>query len=285
MTRCLRYTARRYTTLIILSLSIITFQSNVSAESKVQITEDYRLQGYIEFQKGNIERALTFYAKALAVFEDAPIYNDIGVVYEQLGYQDKAEYFYQKALRLNKTYPPAYMNLAYLYKVKGNWAKALEYFQLRIYYSKSKDYWTQQASREINEIKDYLIRTDPEYRQRYFEQEALNFTEDIIHQAHQEFNERLIRSNEYYQKGKGNLKQKNYSEAIAEFDKALIFTPLNPNVLRTKRLAEFEKIKSEISQHSQQAMDKLNAGDVDSAEEEFRKILTKFSSESQVPSE
>ena len=69
---------------------------------------------------------------------------------------------------------------------------------------------------------------------------------------------------------------KDFDSAIAEFENALILTPGNPKALKARDLASYEKTIDGIKRRTQQAIDKLDAGDLEGSLEEYQKILTLF---------
>ena len=107
---------------------------------------------YKYYQDGNYPKALEFYSKALSIQEknlgkDHPatgaIYNDIGLVYSDMGDYPKALEFYTKALNireknLGKDHPATtniYNDIGLVYSNMGDYPKALEFYakSLNIY--------------------------------------------------------------------------------------------------------------------------------------------------------
>src|SRR5262245_31496402 len=94
-------------------ISIITFHTDTLAVSKKQLYNQYREQGIAEQQKGNLNEALTHFSKAVSLGSDDPaLYNDMGVIYEQMGLLGTAEKYYGMALRKDRSYLPTYSNMA-----------------------------------------------------------------------------------------------------------------------------------------------------------------------------
>jgi len=310
---------RHFSALLILSISLITYPAVVSADIKSKTAEEYRIQGqaeqrkgnledalklyrkslnlnpeqsavlklisslaeeyriraYREQQKGNFNNALRFYLEALSLAPQNPVvFNDMAVLYEQVGVLDKAEELYLRAVAVDESYLPPYMNLAYLYQKKGELVKAAEYFRQRYERAGSHDPWGKMAQRE-------LFKVDPNYQERLIEQELAKLSRQFIEKTRDEFYKQIVKADGHYQAGMDLLAQEAYDGAVEEFDRALLLTPRNPKVIRAREQALLEKRREEIRNRSAQAIEMLNAGDTDTAEEEYRKILSIISSESE----
>ncbi len=264
---------RTSASILILIISLFTFHKNVLAETKDQIAETYRVSGYKEQQKGNFDEALIYYIKALTLgYESAVIYNDMAVVYEQLGLFNKAEEFYLKAIKQDPKYLPPYMNIAYFYKQRGDIPKASQYFKERLRRAIQDDPWAEKAKRELLEI-------SPEYQKELQDREAERLAEQA-RKVRDEFSLQISRATDHYQRGCLLVEDKKFSEAIDQFNRALAITPDNPKIIKGKQWALFKQTVEEIRQHSEKAVDLLEVGDVISAKEEFRKILTTIPKES-----
>ncbi len=268
-----RFTHRLYSSLFIISI-LITFQSVAFADEKINTAEEYRVRGYEEQEKGNFDKAFQYYTKSLSLIPDNEvIYNDIGILYEQLGFPPKAEEYYLKAIRINEEYLPPYTNLAYLYLKQGNTSKAIEYFEKRIDLSDPGDPWAVKAKEEVFAI-------DPERQQQLIQQEAEDLEAQLIEEARKEFALQIARAEGHYQSGLKLMRKRKHKEALKEFDRALLLTPENPKIQRAREEAMEFKTKEEIRKRSQQALKLLEEGDPNSAEEEYRKILTILPKES-----
>src|SRR3989338_7492967 len=101
-------------------ISSITFHTFVSAGILEDTAEKYRASGYEQQQKGNLNEALANYTKATSMgIENQVIYNDMGVLYENIDMTSRAEHYYLSAIKLDSGYLPAYNNLAYFYQKHG----------------------------------------------------------------------------------------------------------------------------------------------------------------------
>lgn len=260
-----------FTTLLIFVLSVITFQTEIFADRTVQqaTAEDYRHQGFEAQQKGNLDEALTFYTKALALKPGnlAVIYNDIGIVYERLGLKDRAEEYYLQAVREDSSYLPPYMNVAYLYKDQGKVRRAVEYFHRRIVLAAEDDIWARRAKQEIFEL-------DPAYRQKMLLREAEELQREIVRQEGEKLAAKIATANDYYSKGKRLADQGEHLKAIAQYNQALLLTPDNPKIVTAREEAILERHLAEVETRSGYAVKFLKSGDTLSAKEEFRRILT-----------
>lgn len=255
--------------ILLFFISFVAFHSEVFADTKQKIAEEYRAQGYAQQQKGNWYDALTYYDKAIALSleYDAVVFNDMGVLYEQVGLPARAEYCYLQAIRTNKDYLPPYTNLGYLYLKKGEKEEAFRYFRERYESAGPSDPWAQKMQEE-------LLNIHPEYQERILAREAQRLDEDLVRRAREVFARRVERASEHYQKGWQLSKNKNYMSAIEEFNKALKLTPQDPRVMRAREQALRELRKERLREYSDQAIRSLDSGDSFSARNEIRKMLT-----------
>lgn len=271
--------ARCLSAVLILSLSVLTIQSEVFADFRDKTAEDYRVKGYEEQQKGSYEKALSLYTKSLSLSPDNPvIFNDMGVLYEHVGMEDQAQRYYLEAIRVDKNYLPPYMNVAYLFERKGDIARAVEYFEKRIQLGKKGDRWTKQAQEEIDRI-------SPERSRKLKREESGRIARELVEQSRKEFMMQIVRADKHYKKGLKFFGRRMYSEALEQYDQALTLTPDNPKVVRARREAVEEQKKRDVHKRTEQALKLLEAGDVESAKEEYNKILATLPNESTQQSE
>ncbi|CAF1081830.1 unnamed protein product [Adineta steineri] len=102
----------------------------------------YHRLGWIKYNQGEYQEALTYYERSLAIYEKTlpstdinlgNIYNDIGVVYEDIGDYPKALSSHEKALAIKQqSLPPnhpdlgvCYNNIGLVYHSMGDYTKAL----------------------------------------------------------------------------------------------------------------------------------------------------------------
>lgn len=265
--------SRTCRSLLFIFLLSITFQTNVFAGVKEKSVDEYRVKGYEAQQKGNFQEALSFYAKAVSLAKDdesVPIFNDMGVIYEQMGFADKAEESYLRALELNDHYLPACSNLAYFYKKQGDADKAAEYFQKRIQWGDPNDVWTGKAKQELSD----LARHSPRLKKWLTQHEANELTGEIARQEQEDFVSRIIKSDEHFKKGQVLFKAGKFNQAIDEYNQAIELTPDNPKVKKARNEALVQVVKKEVKESCETALKLLEQGDNVSAKVEFRKILT-----------
>ena len=266
------------TALLLLLISVLTFQSYTFAAILDPEAEDYHVKGYDEQKKGNFDKALTDYSKALSLgLETAAFYNDLGVLYEQLGLPDRAEEFYLKALKLDPEYLPTYTNLAYLYRGKGDLPQATHYLLERIHKAPEKDPWRDHLKAEVYSFNPGL-KEQLEKEAQHQQAEALN--KQLVQKAQDEFNLEIVRSEKHCQNGQKLITEKRYDEALEELNRALTLTPDNPKILKIRAQIFYERYIDEIKRRTTDAISKLDSGDLESAKKEFQHILTIIPKES-----
>ena len=265
---------KTFTALLILSFSLLPFQTLTFAESFGPVAEDYRAKGYEQQERGNYERAIQFYTKALSLgLENAVLYNDIGVVYEHMGVWQRAKEHYLKALRLDQDYLPPYTNLAYLYLRRGEKFKASQYFRERYDRARDDDPWREQAKAE-------LLRLDPRFKSDLLQEKVETLSQELEHQVQQEFSLQIERAERHYQRGWMALQQKDYEQALGEFDRALALTPDNPKIIKERQRAERELLGEDIKHRVQEVMKDLESGDYQSAKSKIQELLPVIPNES-----
>lgn len=225
-----------------LTIACIAFQSNTLASDTDLSAEDYRVKGFIEQKKGNLNDALTYYEKALSLgLKSAMVFNDMGIVCEKIGVFLKAEYYYREALTLDPNYLPAYMNIAYLYIEKGFSDKAVQYLKKRYELGEHGEFWTEKAKEE-------LLRIDPDSSIWIDRLEKLRIKnasrlleKEILAEARSEFEELVETSDKHYQSGCQYLKENKFALAQVEFERALSITPDNPKIINALGTVYMEK--------------------------------------------
>ncbi|MBI2496302.1 MAG: tetratricopeptide repeat protein [Candidatus Omnitrophica bacterium] len=106
-----------------------------------------RQDGYNAQQNGQLELARAYYEQAIQLDPSyAEAYNDLGVIYEALGWPDKAKQQYLKCLELSPYYLGAYSNLASWYEDHGDLQTAAWYWRKRAGLGSPDDPWTQTAT-------------------------------------------------------------------------------------------------------------------------------------------
>lgn len=265
---------------LLLIISVFTFLPKAEAKSKLNIAENYLEKGYEAQDRGKLGEALTYFRKAAELgLEDAQFYNDLGILFEQVGDHLRAERAYLSAIGLDQTFLPAYSNLAYLYLDLDNSSQAEKYFKLRYEFGPPDDPWTEQAKEE-------LLKLRPSYKHWIAAMKAdkLNYETEVYKARKEErekeaFESRIRQADEHFKAGEQLSKLGQYNEAKKEYRKALRLTPNNPKVLNAITRVKLEEAKQNIRTRTETAILNLESGDQSSAEEEIRKILSTISNE------
>ncbi len=255
-------------------ISIITFHSDSLAGSKKKLYQEYRNAGYAEQKKGNYIDALTYFSKAVSLYEDDPkVLNDMGVIYEQIGMLSKAELHYSKAINKDPNYLPSYSNLALMYLNNGYPDKAFPYFKKRFLLAKPGDAWGEKAKEE-------LLKIRPEFHSWVVQLEAERLNELIVKRNRDKFIETVKRANEHYEKGVKHARRQKLRIALNEFDQALKLTPDNPKIVNARKEIIKQMTNEQIKQRTDTAIRQLNAGDTRAARRELQKMLSNFPDDS-----
>jgi tetratricopeptide (TPR) repeat protein len=255
-------------------ISCITFHTIVFADIQEKAAEQYRALGYEEQQKGNLNEALSYYTKAVALgmVGNAVLLNDMGTLYEEIDLNAKAEHYYLKAIQSDEHYLPSYINLAYLYQRLGRKDSATLYFKKRYELGDPLDPWAQKAKAE-------LLKMSPEYYPWALSLEADSLNKELVTKSRNEFNMRVQQSQEYHERGKQLFNDGQYKEALREYNSALSLTPNNPKIKDARNKVILELAKESVREQSEQAIIRLETGDTVSARHEIQKILTTIPSE------
>ncbi len=270
----LRLALRKYTALYVLSISILSFSQKSNASVLEQTAEQYRAKGYEQQQNGNYGKALDYYLKAVSLgVESAPLYNDIGVIFEQMKMPDKAQANYLKALDLDGNYLPPYTNLAYLHLDHGNVQQAIVLFEERLKRAPAGDPW-------ISKIDSLLIDIDPKRRKEIFDKQVRGLQSEVVQKNRDEFYLEVIRGEKHYHQGQEYLNNKNYDRAIAEFERALSVTPQNPKLLKAIEEAKYFQRVDGLKKEALEAVKDLEAGEMQAAKEKIKNLLANIPDES-----
>jgi Flp pilus assembly protein TadD len=142
---------KRFQILLLCLFCLVNVAATWSSDSKVQ---NLVKRGYQAWHAGNRAEAIAYYKNALELDpQQLDALNSLGVIYEEMGFTDKAEEKYLSVLKLNDDYMPAYSNLGYLYWNQGDIANAIHYFQKRAQYGGSRDPWAVKAKKALETIK------------------------------------------------------------------------------------------------------------------------------------
>lgn len=87
----------------------------------------------LERERGNIEKAIKFYEKAIEIEPcKAKSLTNLGAIYAEMGDLEKAEKLFLKAISCNPNFSQPFYNLGLLYSQKGDFLKAIEYYEKSI---------------------------------------------------------------------------------------------------------------------------------------------------------
>lgn len=185
---------------------------------------EYRQQGYDAQKAGMLPEALSFYQKAIQLDpSSAPVYNDLGVVYEMLGEPANAEQAYLRAVSLDPAYAKAYFNLAQVYEGKGNVLGAAEYWIKLLRVSDRVDPMVKKAENRIYEIGKIF----PEVRRKYLETQVSLLTKDVIHLKQMIASDDKALAQYYIENAKAFAKKRNYLRALKTYLDAKQLDPQN----------------------------------------------------------
>ncbi len=104
---------------------------------------------------GDFDSAVKFYQQAL--MQDpkyATVHNDLGILYEQKGLENKAKMEYLTTLKINPQYIKAHSNLALLYEKTGDDKKAHYNWKQRVNLGREDDPWTHKAKQRMQMLEN-----------------------------------------------------------------------------------------------------------------------------------
>lgn len=117
----------------------------------------YRQAGLECQQGGNLTEAMSYYQKAVVLDPSyAVAYNDLGVIYEALGFPERAKESYFKSIKINPEYLSAYTNVALFYEGQRDLERAVFYWGKRAELGSLDDPWTQKAASRFKDIRSVL---------------------------------------------------------------------------------------------------------------------------------
>lgn len=208
----------------ILSLTFLSFASDIFSDE----AESYRILGYQYHRQGNIDKAITYYKKAIELNPEYPTaYNDLGIAYEQQGKLAKAEENYLKALQLDPHYLRAHTNLGFLYDRMGEYEKAIYHLEKRIEKGYYCDAWTKKVKRKLVELRKKL---------------AGIIAEEITKEKEKEAKENTGKANLLVKEGQRLYNKNDYEGAFKTFEEALRLDPNNKDAKEFLKKTE-EQVK------------------------------------------
>lgn len=229
-----------------------------------QDAREYRKKGYQAQQAGNIETAIVYYKKAIALDPSyATPHNDLGIVYEMKGYLDKALAEYKSAIRINPDFAEAHMNLALLYESMNKIEQAIPHWIKRVELGDPKDPWTKKAWEK-------LWKYAPDEAK---EIEAKVLAQEVAKNLKQQKESNKIMAEKHYQKGIFYFKKKLFENAYNELKTALDLAPQDKKYQEMFKKAQLQYKIAQINIHYKNGIDYLNSKDYTKAKQEFEKIL------------
>ncbi len=127
--------------------------TQVTAAEPLTAAIELRNAGLEMHRVGRIDSALKYYQQSLMVDPKYyTVHNDLGILYEQKGLDEKAKMEYLAALKANPKYAKAHSNLALLYEKTGDFDKAYYHWKQRVVLGDSNDPWTKKAEQKLTEI-------------------------------------------------------------------------------------------------------------------------------------
>jgi tetratricopeptide (TPR) repeat protein len=214
--------------------------SNPPWESKSEESSNVNTSAAIDFEsiglelqnKGEDEKALSYYNRSLAIYEElnnkkelAQIHNNIGILLKNMKRYDDALDNHQKALDIHINIKDQlniakdYANIASIFEKKSEFDQALKLYDealkinpdnIEVYYNKGKVLEKLKRFEEAIKCYDQVIRLDPK-------------NVDVLNE----------KGNILYNQGK-------YQEAIEYFNKVLSITPYSSIAQNTKNLAQVQ---------------------------------------------
>lgn len=219
-------------TLIICSLILLNYNIAGCGELLEEEAQKYRNEGLSAQQKGDLSKAIEYYQKAINLDPSAaPIYNDLGVVYEIQAKLGEAEDMYLRSISIEPNFLAPYFNLGILYEKRQDLPKAAYYFKKRYELGLPNDPRTKESLDHLSQISEI----DPLGRSLYLQIEAAQLMRDIKKPGAGQVEakssqEDLSLVNIYLEKAKKLYKKKDYMHALKELNKAFVLDPRNPEV-------------------------------------------------------
>lgn len=254
------FTEKLILMIFFISVIIIQVVNNLYAGFS-QEAEEYRRKGYEALAKNDLSNALVYYQKTINLEPYyAEAHNDLGIVYEKMGWLNKAEQSYRAAIKIQPDFVPAYTNLALLCERRGDIKNAVVYYKARYSLGSPKDSWTKKA-------RDKLLIYAPKEVKKAQANELLDEVMKEMKIPEQQMKEiakrRFKQACELFAAG-------NLLEAINEIEIARKFAPEDAEINLLER-----KIKSPvIKEYFTRAFDYFQEGSYNQSRKYFADILT-----------
>jgi superkiller protein 3 len=95
----------------------------------------YGEMGLAYFYKGNQDKALEIYEKAIQMQPDAKVWSNMGMIFFNKGNMPEAQKVYEKAIALDPRFVDARRNLGSVYAMQGRFKDAIAQFQEALKYA------------------------------------------------------------------------------------------------------------------------------------------------------
>lgn len=249
---------------------------------------DYRQEGLRLQKDGDYEGALNLLQKSIEIDPGyASAHNDIGIIYESLGFSEQAEASYLEAAKLSPELPGPYSNLALFYESQDRQEEAIDYWLKRAYVGSADDPWKKRAQDRFNE----LIAQNPQIQEKYVAEESRLLIDAVAEEKRVKKIEEEKQSQELYLSSRKHYKNADYLKAIEDLDRSLGLDPDNAEKLKFKdevktvmerkearEKAEREKEESrkrlsEIKNFSQNGLKAYQENNPAQAEKDFAQVL------------
>jgi tetratricopeptide (TPR) repeat protein len=100
-----------------------------------QYADAYGEMGLVYFYKGNQDKALEIYDKAIQMQPDAKVWSNMGMIFFNKGNMPEAQKVYEKAIALDPRFVDARRNLGSVYAMQGLFKDAIAQFQEALKYA------------------------------------------------------------------------------------------------------------------------------------------------------
>jgi tetratricopeptide (TPR) repeat protein len=141
------------------------------AENNPALTDEVR--GDIMMARKMYRDAIDFYKPGAA--KSAILANKVGIAYHQMGDLDSAKKYYERAIKLDKTYPEAYNNLGTIQYAKKSYGNAIKNYEraltltpkaASVWSNLGTAYFARKKYDEALRAYQYALQLDPEIFER-----------------------------------------------------------------------------------------------------------------------
>lgn len=238
---------------------------------------DYRQEGLRLQKDGDYEGALNLLQKSIEIDPGyASAQNDIGIIYESLGFTEQAEASYLEAAKLSPELPGPYSNLALFYESQDRQKEAIDYWAKRAKTGVDDDPWKKRAQDRFFE----LIALHPEIQEQYIAEESRLLIDAVAEEKRAKKIEEEKQSQEFYLSSRKHYKNADYQKAIEDLDRSLSLDSANADKLKFKEeinalmdKKERQKRLSEIKTFSQNGLKAYQENNPAQAEKDFAQVL------------